>query len=88
MRRCVPVRVGVSVKTLVDRGLSGDVKAIASIFNLVARYVSDAPLPDDKQAVDPSDAAIIDDFVRRRIASQILKVEPVSSLKTDLGESQ
>jgi hypothetical protein len=74
------------VKALVNRGLNGDVKAIGSVFALVARLFDDTPASQGEQVLEASDTAIIEDFIARRLASQDPTKEPAASSRNDSGE--
>ena len=71
------------LKAGVNRGLGGDVKAIAWVFGLVARLFDDTPPSKTEQALKPSDVAIVEDFIARRVASQAAGKEPAVSSRSD-----
>jgi len=71
------------LKAGINRGLGGDVKAIAWVFSLVARYSDDTPLSENEPALEPSDVAIIEDFLARKLASQGSRKEPATSSPDD-----
>jgi hypothetical protein len=70
------------LKALVNRGLGGDVRAIASVFGMVARLIYDTT-SEAEQALEASDTAIIEDFIARRLASQSSRKGPAASSHGD-----
>ena len=71
------------LKALVNRGLGGDVKAIVSVFGMVARLLDDTPPSETEQALEASDLAIIEASIARRLASQAASKEPSASSRDD-----
>lgn len=57
------------LKTLVNRGLGGDVRAIAAVFALIARLFDESPALQPGPEIESSDATIIERFIARKLAA-------------------
>jgi Family of unknown function (DUF5681) len=58
-------------KALVNRALGGDVKATFAIFAVLSRLGAESPAPTVEQALEPSDARIIEDFLERKLKAKV-----------------